>query len=454
MATDAYNMRDVLSLQNSATDSQTLFEDMQLEPISDAHRLHEEFALYDLQKHERDTYMALLKNDKHGEVIVMPNHHISSHGELKGYKYMTSEKSLIETLPLSRNMFFGFTATECAASTLNTRVDMSTNNDAIRLLSKPSWCKDTMQLFVDHLRALPSTNTADFECIPHNADSAQQPEVNDVSNTGRQRSKDSKDWNLDLPDSIGIYHAFVRVPHKDKREHKLFVVCSGGCRQAADQYYNMVLDLAGTDTTTQELFECEETWWLRRACVRNRCRLMYMMAEAFDLHIPNIEDVHHHIEGVRIAVPTIDTPRNDIEMLRNKSIAILSECVDPTNIRNGILHDMHPNEGLWIFKGPARAQNVNSTYGAMFGEQKSCGAFPVAMHEVSKRNTPTKQNNLIPTVSVKHGNNIVRIDSTQVPADVQTWTKYDEQCMKHLEKMHWARENGIIELIPISVAVF
>lgn len=451
METEVYNMRDVLSLQSNTLDTDAQLEDLHIEPTSDSHRLHENFALYDLQKHERDTYMALLNNDKHGEVIVMPNHHVSPHGELQGYKYITSAQSLTETLPLSRKMFFGFTATECVP--MNPRTDMSTNTDAIRLLSNPEWCTDTMQLFVEQLRGIPSSNTADFECIPHNADNSGHCEVNDVSNTGRQRSKDSKEWNLDLPDSIGIYHAFVRVPHKDKREHKLFLVCSGGCRQAADQYYNMVLDLAGTDTTSQELFECEETWWLRRACVRNRCRLMYMMAQAFDLNIPNTEDVHHHVEGVRIAVPTIDTPRNDIEMMRNKSIAVLSECVDPTQIRNGILHDMHPNEGFWIFKGPTRAQNLNSTYGAMFGEQKICGAFPVAMHEVCKRNSSTKQNSCIPTVSAKHGSDIVHINKPDSDIGIQTWTKYDEQCIKHLEKMHWARENGIIELIPITVAV-
>ena len=47
---------------------------------------------------------------------------------------------------------------------------------------------------------------------------------------------------------IGIYHSFVRGHNRDTRVHKLFIIVSGGCGKASDEFYNMVLDCHGHTT--------------------------------------------------------------------------------------------------------------------------------------------------------------------------------------------------------------
>lgn len=47
---------------------------------------------------------------------------------------------------------------------------------------------------------------------------------------------------------IGIYHSFVRGHNRDTRVHKLFIIVTGGCCKASDEFYNMVLDCHGHAT--------------------------------------------------------------------------------------------------------------------------------------------------------------------------------------------------------------
>lgn len=88
---------------------------------------------------------------------------------------------------------------------------------------------------------------ATFECRPQNVEGI-------TSDGGRmvgirsKRTVDSQDWVPEVPDMIGIYHSFVRGHNRDTRVHKLFIIVSGGCGKAADEFYNTVLDCHGHAT--------------------------------------------------------------------------------------------------------------------------------------------------------------------------------------------------------------
>ena len=97
--------------------------------------------------------------------------------------------------------------------------------------------------------------------------------------------------------------------------HKLFIVCSGGCTKAADEFCNLVID-AGGNCTAIELAESEEAWWLRRTCQRARCRLIKMLADKFDVRVQYVDDVLAYstpytrtrdCKQELLAVPTTDT---------------------------------------------------------------------------------------------------------------------------------------------------
>ncbi len=81
-----------------------------------------------------------------------------------------------------------------------------------------------------------------------------------------------------------MYHAYIRGFNRDVRTHRLFIVCSGGLSRACDEFCNLVIDI-GRHSTAQEVCESQEAWWLRKACLRARCRLIHGLAKALDIPV-------------------------------------------------------------------------------------------------------------------------------------------------------------------------
>jgi hypothetical protein len=102
------------------------------------------------------------------------------------------------------------------------------------------------------------------------------------------RTIDARDWAPELPECIGIYHAYLRGYNRDVRAHKMFIVCSGGLEKACDAFCNLLIDV-GEKWTAKEVADSEEVWWLRKACQRGRCRLIKGLADAFGLKIETIQ---------------------------------------------------------------------------------------------------------------------------------------------------------------------
>jgi hypothetical protein len=198
-----------------------------------------------------------------------------------------------------------------------------------------------------------------------------------------------KYWNPDPPISAGIYHAYAKGFHKQTRVHKLFIVVNGGCRKACDQLYNLCCDVS-QNMTGKDVCESGEMWWVKNACGRARGRIAKMIADKFGLVVKTSLDTFAFktAQKVEIAVPTTETLYNSIEYLPNSNeIALYNNCCNPLKSRNGILCNMHPSEGVWIFRGPLHTKSSFLEYGSAWGVSNRQIGFPtnvVRFHKVSQ----------------------------------------------------------------------
>ena len=387
-------------------------------------RLRADHGLYPISHDEAATCKAMLEQDETSHMLLLPTHHISAQGDMMGFRYECGANRPGEALPVLRTMFFGHTATECQ------------DDDAaiMRLLSDPEGIRRKMEEFIQELRD--AYQPADLSCIPDNATV--------VTSTGLMqatdlRSVDCKPWAPELPESIGLYHAYIRGYNRDIRTHKLFIACSGGCAKAADQFCNLIIDV-GREWTACEIVDSEEAWWLRRACQRARCRLIKMLADKFGVRVPSVEDVLAFAgakdRAILQAVPTTDTVEHDLARLGPSTVALHNLAVDTTRITNGILCQMHPAEGYWLFRGAPRGTGV---HGAMFGSHAVCGAFPTRSPRLPGA---AKHPN---SVAVQDGAHVMRFGQGG-RGERRHYLCFDEAFFKNLERMQWNRDNGFVEL--------
>jgi hypothetical protein len=386
-------------------------------------RLNADFALRPLSKDEHTTLGVMLEQEEDSNVLLMPTHHVSADGEVNGFRYSVPCNKSSACLPVNRRMFFGHTCVECAAS----------EADIVRIISNQEENKAKMRDFIAHLRQNERPANL-FKAIPDNASIINEQ---GILRSTDLKSVDCDSWYPEVPETIGIYHAYVKAFNRSQRSHKLFLVVSGGMWAACDNFYNMMVDV-GRHFSSQDMVNSEETWWLRRACLRSRCRLLKMLADWFGLRVPYVDDVQAYDSSVHLAVHTTDTLENDVSCVGGR-VHFNNSCVDTTKIANGMLVRMHPSEGYVLFRGNSRG---SSEYGAMFGFHSVCGAFPTRSPVVSKGSANS--------VRVRPSPEIVVQDAS---AAEENYMCFDEALFKILEKMQWNRDNGFIELIPIIVGV-
>ncbi len=203
-------------------------------------------------------------------------------------------------------------------------------------------------------------NDADFDCMPMNMDvldpAAASAQLQGSSNSSSyassfhsRRTADCKKWNPDMPELIGLYHAYVRGFNKDTRTHKLFIITSGGCSNLSDKFYNCSMDIRGSKMSVGDVLDSEEAYYLKRINGRNNARILKMVADEMRLSIPSVVDTCAY-DPYEIAVCTNETMIHDIQKQKDGRISVLSKCVDTTRVENGALCCMHPAEGFWLFK--------------------------------------------------------------------------------------------------------
>lgn len=169
-----------------------------------------------------------------------------------------------------------------------------------------------------------------------------------------------------------------------------------------------------------------------------RCRLLAECAEAFELQVCTIRDIHAYDNttastggghgcdtstagsasdegGVRIAVPSIDTVTHDLCMSQHIGssdgagggggggnagsggaaavVELYDTCVNVGTVRNGLLCAMHPSEGFWIFQGAQnRAQGGNAYGSAWHSRHHRAVGMPTSVIKVHYSDATRKGN--------------------------------------------------------------
>ena len=249
---------------------------MQKHPAAD--RLLEQFAMHPLTNDERITSQSMLLAESSSRILVMPTHHINEMGDMMGFRFTCNAFAGGHCLPVVRTMFHGHTLVECG---------QADEGLIMRLMSEPARNRERMRAFLCAVEE--ACTPASLECVPENASSLTQHGT--LEATGLI-TVDSHAWTPEVPERIGIYHAYIRGFNRDVRTHRLFIVCSGGMARASDAFCNLVID-AGKNCTAQEVCDSQEAWWLRKGCQRARCRLIKLLADAFEIPVRHMQVPPH-----------------------------------------------------------------------------------------------------------------------------------------------------------------
>ena len=389
-------------------------------------KVRRDFSLHALSEDEEATCKSMVEREVSAQLTVMPTHHIDEYGSLNGFRFECGGGSPGSCLPISRRMFFGHTLSEC-----------SDGDEAIlRLMSSGEENRAKMRVFLERVRDECCAGT--LGCIPDNSDALTTHGV--MQGTGL-RTVDCKRWTPGLPETIGVYHAYIRGFNRDVRAHKLFVGCSGGLETASDEFCNLLIDV-GAKWTAKEVCESVETWWLRKASYRARCGLIHGVAQAFGLRVPHIQDIQAHTAST-LALSCTDTVEHDLRFSEGV-VSVFNGCCDTTQPFNGMVTRMHPGEGLWLFRGASRGGG----FGSIFGNRRVCGAFPVSQPQTGSEARAYKH-----WVRTPASGAVVRLSSAPGAGEAGRHLCFDEAYFRTLERMQWDRDNGYIELMPIVVGV-
>ena len=199
-------------------------------------RMNLRYAMHPVSQDELVTCQSMLGQDQTTRLILMPTHHINTLGDMMGFRFSCNLYSTGNILSLVRTMFHGHTLVECSNVS---------EAQIMQLMSEPEKNREKMLDFLRQTedKCIPAT----LDCVPENASAVTQHGTIQASGL---LTVDSQHWTPEVPERIGIYHAYIRGFNRDVRTHRLFMVCSGGLYKASDAFCNMVIDV-GRSWTAQ-----------------------------------------------------------------------------------------------------------------------------------------------------------------------------------------------------------
>lgn len=267
-----------------------------------------------------------------------------------------------------------------------------------------------------------------------------------------------------MPHFVGLYHAYVRGSHRDTRSHRLFIVTSGGCNRLCDTFFNLTVDVRH-DMTIKDVLDSEEAWYLRRVNSRNNNKILQRIAKELGIKVNEVADPFTLDQTKADTVlPTTETTLFDAVQITADRASYFSNCVSTLSCRNGILCAMHPNEGVWLFKG-APCTKAALQYGGPFGRNETMTTFPVNTSPVGSNTWNTKA---VPGSPVAQGKAcfvkstdtiaIARLDGDANLIEggpvTENYTYINDAYTQMLkQECMWDGNWGHVELMPIAVVV-
>jgi len=395
-------------------------------------------ATYRLSALEREAAEAVVEASQQTHVKMLPNHHMNEELELAGFHFSCNGADLAQVMPVPKTLF------ACTAMyEVRSADDASFNTLVLRLLCEPEVGRAALKDVVARLRATKCGAAPAFDCIP---DDDEVDAVEGVMSFLTHDRSDRRVWAEQLPEKVGLYHAFVRKSTKDRMEHKLFIVVSGSLPFVDDEMYRLWQDSCASSTCAQ-FVSAEETQWLRAATVRNHNRVAAMVADALRLPVVCVIDTEDPSKTKRAAHPTtvtfqhdilLDTDRNCVHLVNGGCFVERSE--------NGVLFQMHAGEGFWLFPGPTDNAS-GQPYGSVFNSSERSSTFPtttVRYHEkFGARGS---------VVSCKRCDNATLLcEAEDTGAHVSLFP--EEHFLRKCELLGFNRNHAIVSLMPLVAYV-
>lgn len=187
---------------------------------------------------ECDVYSNLVERSNSGAVTVMHNHCMSEQGMIEGFRFTISANEISSILPISRKMFFRHSVAECIPS-LHASANASPQVDPaiLSLLFKQNDVRDRLVKIMKRIHTESVGREADFDCMPENVDSISdafhaasefggaQKATSLMGSYTARRMADCRDWKPEMPELLGLYHAYVKGFNKASYLVRLFWPC-------------------------------------------------------------------------------------------------------------------------------------------------------------------------------------------------------------------------------------
>lgn len=394
-------------------------------------RLDVNEALSDLNMEERDACHNVLKSSQHTLLKLMPNHHIDQSGELGGFMFVADMNEMAEVMPINKRMFDLSSLYECSAVQ---NQDEIFHSDALRIINDLSVYRAKLAEYIESLTQS-STSPAGFDCMNDNHDSQSLP--------------DQRPWSESVPNTVGLYHGFSRSNTKDRREHKLFIVISGCLHHACEEFQNLWHDCRAHHTC-KEVLQSEEVLWLRAATHRNHNRIASAIADICNLTVKRVIDTDDPTGEQRMVLPTTYSYKTDCFLdIRQQVARVVDGGCFLDHDSNGVLFEMYPSEGFWLFQGPRDLSDYHNLYGTQFNYQKTFPCFPTKTVQYHTRFPVRDMRTSVRVMTSSSSTAIVNCEHK----DAQDHLFPDESFMQQLHKLGFNRNDGVLNLMPIVYCV-
>lgn len=379
-----------------------------------------------LTRQETEACNSCVAGSRHCQLQVLPNHMLTETGEINGFCFRCSTSDCANVIPMSKSCF-GTTAVYEVHSNKHA-------NAYIYLMNNLENTKQRLQGLVEQMAHSDSPALC-FECM-HDWTSA-------------MNARDQRAWSEGLPAKMGVYHCFMRTNSQNEREHKVFIVVSGNCRQASEELYNLWLD-ARDDISVAQFMECAEVAWLRQATMRWVNRVAWRVMTALGLSSNTVlDDMEAVGGGVPMLIPTTFTVYNDMHLAANQFLLTNNAKLLDSNM-SGVVFDCFASEGFWVYHG-ARDTCSHKIFGSEFRAAKDSIAFPaktVAYHRLHPcRNSQTQILCMREGALEERKSNVCMHEGAK-----PRFTGFmfpDAGFVAALEKLGFSVNNGITNLMPI-----
>jgi hypothetical protein len=340
---------------------------------------------------------------------------------------------MANVLPMPTNLFDCNVAYEVVSEQ-----NMNFNDRVLHILQNMEEYKQKLNTVIEELKSH-TGRVPTFSCmVDDNDDEA----CNEDELVFAKHTCDREVWDEQLPRKIGLYHAFARPYTKDSIEHKLFIVVSGSL-PFIDEEFHMLWQDCNAFVTCEQLLASEELQYLRSATLRNHNRVAARVADALSLPVRCFIDTEDPTGKKRSAHPTTITQKSDIELdLHTRRVHMVDNGCFLHKSHNGILFDMHCNEGYWLYRGPPDNAS-QSTFGTIFDYPGTMTCFPTSTF---KYHTKFPSRGTVVSSVVESNKDTLYERAEQVQIDTLFPT---ENFMKVCEKLGFNRNNDIVHFMPI-----